>query len=164
MKGETMQPNSLKPCAFVPRDLVDKTLTTAPTQGKKLLEPLKRFGFENGLPFNILEDVEVKNEAEVHRHEGDLWHCLEGEVTFVYGGRMVKPWAKKLPQDKIDDREIKANEIADGTHVVMKPGDWLWIPAGQPHQHWTNGLARLVIIKIPAQEPVPLEAVPGWVG
>jgi uncharacterized RmlC-like cupin family protein len=49
----------------------------------------------------------------------------------------------------IDDREWKAKEIKGGTEVVMKPGDWLWIPAGEPHQHKTSTKARLVIIKVP---------------
>lgn len=153
---------SLPPCAVIKKSDIDATLATPATTGKRLLEPLKAMAAELKLPLNILEDKEVSNEAEVHRHEGDLWQCLEGEVTFVYGGEMVAPWAKKLPDGGTDDREIKANEIRDGTEVVLRPGDWLWIPAGQPHLHRAAETARLAIIKIPAKEIVPLEAVPGW--
>ena len=152
----------LQPCIFVPKSKIDETLARSPEQGKRLLEPLKAIAVETKLPLNILEDKEVSNEAEVHRHEGDLWYCLEGEVTFIYGGAMMNPWAKQLPDCGTDDREIKAKEITNGTEVVMGPGDWLWIPAGQPHAHRTDKIARLVIIKIPAKEKVLLEAVPGW--
>lgn len=152
----------LQPCVFIPKPKIDETLSQSPARGKRLLEPLKALAAEAKLPLNILEDKEVSNEAEVHRHEGDLWQCLEGEVTFVYGGEMVNPWAKQLPDGGTDDREIKAKEIAHGTEAVLKPGDWLWIPAGQPHLHKTEGTARLAIIKIPAKEIVSLEAVPGW--
>ena len=152
----------LQPCVFVPKSKIGETLAQPPSQGKRLLEPLKAIAAEAKLPLNILEDKEVSNESEVHRHEGDLWYCLEGEVTFIYGGAMMQPWAKQLPNGGTDDREIKAKEIANGTEVLMHPGDWLWIPAGQPHTHRTDKTARLVIIKIPAKETVPLEAVPGW--
>lgn len=152
----------LQPCAFVPAALIDSTLKSLPQQGKRLLEPLRSFAAAHGLPFNVLEDMDVSNEAEVHRHEADLWCCLQGEVTFVYGGEMVNSWAKQLPDGGTDDREIKAKEIRGGTEVRLRDGDWLWIPAGQPHQHKASGIARLVIIKIPAKEEVPLGAVPGW--
>ena len=154
--------SQLPPCVFVSRREIDATLAAPATPGKPLLEPLKSIAAANGLPMNILEDREVSNEVEVHRNEGDLWGCLEGEVTFVYGGKMVSPSAKKLPDGGVDDREIKAKEIRGGTEAILKAGDWLWIPAGQPHCHRTDKTARLYIIKIPAQEPVPLDAVPGW--
>lgn len=155
-------PFQLQPCAVVRGDEISKTLSQEPVQGKRLLDPLKARALAEKLPLNILEDKEVSNEAEVHRHEGDLWHCLEGEVTFAYGGEMVNPLAKQLPDGGTDDREIKAKEIQNGIEAVLKPGDWLWIPAGQPHSHRTDSTARLVIIKIPAREMAPLEAVPGW--
>ena len=135
----------------VRKEEIDKTLANPGAPGKHLLEPLKSFAAANKLPFNILEDKEVSNEAEVHREEGDLWHCLEGEVEFIYGGELVEPRPKKNPDGSIDKREWKAKEIRSGTKVILKPGDWLWIPAGEPHQHnKPEGHARLVIIKIPA--------------
>ncbi len=137
-------------CVFVPSNDVQATLAVPATAGKKLLQPFRAFALANNLPFNILEDVNVVNEAEVHIHEGDLWLCLEGEVAFVYGGEMVNPWFKKLADGTEDRREVKAKEIKGGTTSILKPGDWLWIPAGQPHQHNCTGTARLMIIKIPA--------------
>lgn len=135
-------------CVYVEKDKIDETLASEPVQGKRLLEPLKTFAKEHGLPMNILEDKDVSNEAEVHMHEDDLWHCLEGEATFIYGGEMVEPWFKKNPDGTEDKREVKANEIKGGTEKVLRSGDWLWIPAGEPHQHKCVGTSRLVIIKI----------------
>ena len=157
-------PAPLQPCVFVSRREIDATLAASATQGKRLLEPLQSIAAANALPLNILEDKEVSNEAEVHRHEGDLWGCLEGEVTFVYGGELVGSWAKKLADGGMDDRELKAKNIRGGTEVALTAGDWLWIPAGQPHLHRTDTTARLFIVKIPAKETAPLEAVPGWKG
>lgn len=136
-------------CVLVKKEEIDKTLMSEPKDGKKLLEPLKSFAAANSLPFNILEDKNVVNEAEVHRHEADLWHCLEGEVIFIYGGEMVEPWPKKNPDGTVDEREWKAKEIRNGMEAVLRPGDWLYVPAGEPHQHKCQGTARLVIIKIP---------------
>ncbi len=137
-------------CVLVRKEDIDKTLATAPTQGKKLLEPLKSLAAANKMPLNILEDKEVlSNDAEVHMHEADLWLCLEGEVKFIYGGEMIDPWFKKNSDGSEDQREVKAKSIRGGAESVLKPGDWLWVPAGQPHQHLCEGTARLAIVKVP---------------
>lgn len=138
--------------AYIPKNEINKALASIPVKGKKLLEPIKAFSTQTKMPFNILEDHQVlDNEAEVHMHEGDLWQCLEGEVNFIYGGEMVNPWQKKNADGSLDPRELKAKEIKNGTEVVLKPGDWLWIPPGEPHQHNCAGTARLAIIKIPGK-------------
>ncbi len=145
---------------FIPKSVTNETLAVPPTKGKRLLEPFK--SASGGPHIFLLEDHEVVNDAEVHRHEADLWICLEGEVKFIVGGEMVNPWAKQLPDGGEDTREIKAKEIANGTKYTMRAGDVLYIPAGQPHVHNTDKTARLYIIKIPTLEMVPLEEVPGW--
>lgn len=139
-----------KNAVYIAKSRIDETLAGQAAAGKKLLEPFKSFSSANGLPFNILEDHQLlENDAEVHQHEADLWFCLEGEVTFVCDGEMENLWFKKLPDGSEDRREIKAKSIRGGATYVLKPGDWLWIPAGVPHQHTCSGTARLVIIKIP---------------
>lgn len=169
-----MSNSLLPPCVFIDRREIDATLAAPAASGKpgtangvgvpgkRLLEPLKTIAAANGLPLNILEDREVANEAEVHRHEGDLWGCLEGEVTFSYGGVLVGAQMRTRSDGAVNELEIKARDISGGTEAVLKPGDWLWIPAGQPHAHRAAKTARLFIIKIPARAEVPLEAVPGW--
>src|SRR3989344_4347081 len=102
----------IKQAVFIPQAQISETLATAPSTGKKLLEPFKTLALAAGLPLNILEDHQVlENEAEVHQHEADLWLCLEGEVTFVCDGEMAEPWYKKLPDGQEDRREIKAKQI-----------------------------------------------------
>lgn len=144
---------------FIPKTKRDETLAQKPQEGKRLLEPYK--GAAKGAPINILEDHKVSNEAEVHRHEADLWICLEGEVDFVVGGELVDPWTKELPDGSKDTRELKAKEIKDGTSFMLHEGDVLYIPAGEPHLHKTIETARLFIVKVPESE-FSLEKVPGW--
>lgn len=141
--------NKPSACAFIPKEEVEKALKNTPVVGKHHLEPFKAFSVANKLPINILEDSAVSNDAELHCHESDLWYCLEGEVEFIYGGEMAAPWPNKNADGSANELEWKAKEIKDGRSVVLKSGDWLWIPAGQPHQHKCVGTARLAIIKIP---------------
>jgi mannose-6-phosphate isomerase-like protein (cupin superfamily) len=102
------------------------------------------------MPLNILEDHQITdNEAEIHTEEADLWLCLEGEVEFICGGEMDAPWFKKRADGSEDKTQVKAKTISNGTNVHLATGDWLWIPAGLPHQHNTGGTARLAIIKVP---------------
>lgn len=134
---------------LIRKEVIDTTLANESVLGKRLLSPLKSLSAEHGVPFNILEDKEVSNDAEVHMHEADLWQCLEGKVTFIYEGEMVEPWFGKYADGSEDKNEIKAKEIRGGKEEVLYPGDWLFIPAGVPHQHVCEGTARLVIVKIP---------------
>ncbi len=94
-------------CVLVKKELIEETLKTWAKQGKNLVEPLKSFAAENKLPFKILEDKEVVNEAEIHKTEGDLWYCLAGEVKFIYGGKLIEPRSVK-------ENELKAKEIRGG--------------------------------------------------
>lgn len=145
-------------CVLVRKGQVDETLRAVPTQGKHSLEPFAAFAKAHGLPFTILEDTDVTdNDAEVHTEEADLWLCLEGNPTFIYGGTLVNPWEKKLPDGTTDPRQLKAKEIRGGEEAVLHPGDWLFIPAGTPHTHRSKGTARLVIIKLaaPMLAPIP---------
>lgn len=121
---------------------IAQILATPALSGKRLLEPFKSFSAEDKFPLNILEDKEISNNAEVHKREGDLWHCLEGEVTFIHGGELVDSVS-------INENELTAKEIQGGEEIVVRKGDWFWIPAGVPHKHSASGTARLIIIKIP---------------
>src|SRR3989344_291797 len=125
---------------------VQKILAQEPKQGKQLL-PWGVLPEGIKLPFNILESVEVSNIAEVHETEGDYWECLEGEVTFVCGGKLINPRATKAENGKTI--EWKGEGIEGGKEVVLKAGDRLWIPLGVPHTHnKPQGSVRLMITKI----------------
>ena len=120
---------------------IQASLEALPTQGKRMLPP---FDTLEKAPLRILEDHMTTNRAEVHLHEGDLWQCLEGEVQFICGG--------KLLNEKVSTRnqmEITGSGIEGGEKIVLCAGDWLWIEAGVPHQHAAEETARLIFIKIP---------------
>ena len=146
--------NTISPCIFIPKKVTDETLAQLPTQGKRLLEPFKSASGSSAI--YILEDSDVDNEFEIHRHEADLWQCLEGEVEFEVGGELVEPWVKED-----NDKEIKAKpgNARGTTKYQLRPGDILLIPAGQPHSHRTKGTARLYVTKIPMPE-IPLVDTP----
>jgi mannose-6-phosphate isomerase-like protein (cupin superfamily) len=135
----------------IPKELVDKTLAEASKPGqKRVLSPLKELTAEAGVPMNILEDCEVVAEAEVHKNATDLWQCLEGEVKFTLGGELIEPEERKDAVGVARPNELKGKGISGGKEIILKPGDWLHIAAGVPHQHECKRTARLVIIKIPA--------------
>ena len=64
--------------------------------------------------------------AEVHTRDTDLIYVLEGEATFVTGGRIVdgRPTA---------DGEIRGASIVDGETRTLARGDVIIVPAGTPH-------------------------------
>ncbi len=146
----------LDPSTYINRVRVDEALAQPPQEGKRNLEPFAAFAKEFNLPISILEDSQITGNVEVHRHESDLWLCLEGEVTFVCDGRMKDPKVREK-NGIVNDLEIRATEIIGGKEYILHAGDWLLIPAGQPHQHKTETTARLAVIKIPAKTIVPLE-------
>lgn len=134
---------------LIRKKYIDDMLIENPVEGKRLLEPLKTFAAERQLPFNILENREISNAPEIHMHEADLWHCLEGEVKFVCGGEMISPHFQKNPDGTENKNEITGKEIKEGEEVTLHSGDWLYIKAGEVHQHGSKGTARMIIIKIP---------------
>ncbi len=64
--------------------------------------------------------------AEVHAKDTDLIYVLEGEATFVTGGRVVDP--KPTAAD-----EVRGAAIADGETRTLGKGDVIIVPAGTPH-------------------------------
>ena len=133
---------------LIQKKIIDETLANEPTKGKKLLEPLKSAASDGKAPVNILETKNVNSDAEVHKKTNDLFYCLEGEVTFICGGEMIDVWVKE--KDGIpNENELGGKDIKGGTEYILKSGDWLWILAGEPHKQICQGLARLIIIKIP---------------
>src|SRR3989338_8026140 len=126
---------------------IQEILKKPATKGKKHLEPLKSRLIAGEIPFGIMEDSEVaETESEIHKHEGDLWFCLEGEAEFVCGGKLIDSKVR----DNSGGKELYGTGIEGGEKIVLSAGDWLWIPAGVPHLHRASETARLVIIKVPS--------------
>jgi mannose-6-phosphate isomerase-like protein (cupin superfamily) len=65
--------------------------------------------------------------AELHDKEADIMVISRGEVTMVYGGKIVD--GKTTAPG-----ETRGPSIAGGTEVKLGPGDLLHIPAKVPHQ------------------------------
>jgi mannose-6-phosphate isomerase-like protein (cupin superfamily) len=74
-------------------------------------------------------------QVEVHDKETDVLYILEGEATFVFGGRMVG--GKTTRPDQWLGTDITGGE----THRVVK-GDVFVIPAGIPH--WFKEVPRSI--------------------
>lgn len=132
-----------------PKSLLDETTGRPVQQGVRLLEPLKAASAAGKVPFNILEESQMSGEPEVHRKHADLWGCLEGEAAFLCGGELVHAAVRLNADGTQNEDEIKGEGIVGADELVLKAGDWLWIPAGMPHQHRANDFVRLIIIKIP---------------
>jgi len=141
--------NETKRWAVIRGQEIQEILKKPPTKGKKHLEPLKSRFIAGEIPFGIMEDSEIaETESEIHKHEGDLWFCLEGEPEFICGGELISQRAR----DGSDGKELYGTGIEGGEKIVLSAGDWLWIPAGVPHLHRSSKTARLVIIKVPGTQ------------
>lgn len=136
-------------CVVISADDITSLLKQESKEGKRELEPLKSFSKMTKVPLNILEDTRVVSEFEVHTQVGDLWHCIDGEVTFTLGGELIDPQIKIGKDGISDEREIRATSVRGGVENVLRAGDWLWVPPGVPHGHHTDRTGRLYIIKIP---------------
>lgn len=105
--------------------------------------------FEAGFPVRVVQHHQVADHiAEVHLDADDLWLCIDGEAAFVCGGRLVEPIRQIIP----GELTFVAQSIVGGDIITLKKGDWFLIPAGQPHQPTTQGLAHLAIVKLLARE------------
>lgn len=65
-------------------------------------------------------------EVEVHEHWIDYMAIQQGEAEFTFGGT-VSGMRDTGPGEK------RGGTITGGTVVTIKPGDFLVVPAGQPH-------------------------------
>lgn len=112
--------------------------------------------YEEGFPVRFVQNYYVEHRlAEVHLHEDDVFFCMYGSVRFVLGGRLVDAWTK-------DSLTFLADRIAGGEEFILEEGDWLHIPAGQPHQHFTPDLCHLMVVKVtPPEGKVRLEYLEG---
>ena len=129
---------------------MEAALGTVPKPGKHVLDSFRAFA-EQGFPLKLIEDSEVPvSQSELHTKEGDLVLCLDGEVEFVYGGELIDPAPLKLQDGSVDKTNILGQGIRRGEKIVLKAGDWLWIPPREAHMHTCAGTARIAVIKIPS--------------
>lgn len=89
--------------------------------------------FEKGMP--LIENGEFKvhasrrdkpGQAEVHVHETDVIHVLDGSALFVTGGRVIDG-------QMTAPGEIRGASIEGGEARTIVKGDVIVVPAGVPH-------------------------------
>jgi len=89
--------------------------------------------FAKGGP--LLENPDFKIQAgrrdapgivEIHLHDTDIFHILEGSATFVTGGTT-------LEQKTIGPGELRGTEIKGGESHHLSKGDVIIVPKGVPH-------------------------------
>lgn len=65
-------------------------------------------------------------QVEVHQKETDTIYVLDGEATFVTGGKMI---GGKVTAPN----QLRGTSIEGGESHHLKKGDFISVPAGMPH-------------------------------
>jgi mannose-6-phosphate isomerase-like protein (cupin superfamily) len=84
----------------------------------------------------------LPGEVEIHREDTDVMYVLSGSATVVTGGTVVG-------QHTVGPKEERGTAIRGGVAQVLKAGDMLVIPKGQPH--WfqkISGEVSYVVMKV----------------
>jgi len=127
--------------AALPFSAVDKTGPDTAVRhltGKELGETLQKGMTPGALYSQVLLakhdsyeiHITVRNKsgmAEIHDNWNDHIFIQEGRASFIIGGIAVDAKVT-APGEK------RGTEIKGGTTMVVQPGDYLFIPAGTPHQ------------------------------
>jgi quercetin dioxygenase-like cupin family protein len=82
---------------------------------------------------------------EVHASDTDVFYVLDGEATFVTGGKVIDPRIES-------PGETRGARIEEGEARTIKKGDVIVIPRGIPH--WFREVPHLVnyfVVKVTAQ-------------
>lgn len=66
-------------------------------------------------------------EGEMHPHFNDFIFFREGEAKFTLGGTMNGP-------HEISPGEIRSASVTGGRVLTLKPGDYVYVPAGTAHR------------------------------
>lgn len=139
----------MRTVVHISHDTIAQTLAQAPSQGKRLLEPLKSAALSAHMPIHVLECTDMEGAPEVHVREADLWICIEGQPVITVGGSLVD--SRAIENNGVsNETELTGTRIEGGTEYLLAPGDVLLIPEGIPHALKSKGVARLYIIKLPA--------------
>ena len=137
---------------YISKKIIDTTLKTKIKKGNRVLDPLASFSNKKRLPFKIIEDNNIMNPPELHVQDGDLFFCLEGKIDFVCGGLIIRKENRINPDGTRNHKEQTGIRIRNGQSFKLRQGDWLWIPPNTPHQHGSDGSARVMVIKIPIHQ------------
>src|SRR6476659_5623517 len=127
--------------ATLPSTIVDKTGSDTAARhiaGKELSDLLKK-GMIPGALFSqiilakhptyliYITTRDKSGQSEVHQNWNDNIFIQDGETSFVVGGAATD--AKER-----EPGELRGSAISGGKTVVLHAGDYLFVPAGVPHQ------------------------------
>ena len=112
------------PVAWSPTFRLTRSLRRLPTAGAS----------RPGPDFNaaVLRRTSA-GQVEIHRKETDIFYIVEGEATFVTGGKMIG--GKESRPDQLLGTDIEGGQVHQ-----LKKGDFIVIPAGVPH--WFKEVAK----------------------
>ncbi len=145
--AQTRQPSTTENKIVVLRAADSEKATKELKAGER-----KDFLTEKGLhsQFWVESKADKIDEAEVHDASDDYHIILEGETTYIIGGKLVEP--KELKNRPGEWRSMK---VEGGERITVKKGDVLFVPRGMVHQRDSTGKSvKYQIIKI---HNVPVE-------
>ena len=79
-------------------------------------------------PYNV--NMELRNmgqAASVHETEAELFYVIDGAGTLVTGGKLME-------ERRTNAENLSGTGIEGGVTKRVSKGDWILVPAGEPHQ------------------------------
>jgi quercetin dioxygenase-like cupin family protein len=126
--GQTPMRNAPdEPFKFLSAKQVD-ALTDQPGPGAKTAFPVDHENYY----VEYATRTDTGNVPEVHTHWTHYIQVLSGEATLTYGGTVSNAHETAPGQ-------IRGDAILGGTSITVRPGDFIQIPAGMPHQFSATG-------------------------
>lgn len=84
----------------------------------------------------------VKNKAEYHNFEDDIYVVLSGKAVVTLGGKLVNP-------RELNDNDILAEDITEGESEIIEKNDIIIIPRQTPHMlDVRNSEISYLVIKV----------------
>ena len=79
-------------------------------------------------PYNVnMELRKMGQAASVHETEAELFFVIDGAGTLVTGGKLME-------ERRTNAENLSGTGIEGGVTKRVSKGDWILVPAGEPHQ------------------------------
>ena len=79
-------------------------------------------------PYNVnMELRKMGQAASVHETEAELFFVIDGAGTLVTGGKLIE-------ERRTNAENLSGTGIEGGVTKRVSKGDWILVPAGEPHQ------------------------------
>jgi mannose-6-phosphate isomerase-like protein (cupin superfamily) len=78
-------------------------------------------------PYNVnMELRKMGQAASVHETEAELFYVIDGAGTLVTGGKLME-------ERRTNAENLSGTGIEGGVTKRVSKGDWILVPAGEPH-------------------------------